>query len=136
VEEKMIALPLSVAALAAISASGIGTQAGELAWGFAGVWADPVFLWLIGIGTTLTIISIFAAIILLDARENSYCVPMERASSLVAGIVAAYLLHWIWGLRSPTPAEAIGAGILVAAIVLLSLAPRFAKARQARAETP
>jgi hypothetical protein len=36
VEEKMIALPLSVAALAAVSASGIGGQAGQLAFGFAG----------------------------------------------------------------------------------------------------
>ncbi|MDO6415251.1 hypothetical protein Q4F19_12735 [Sphingomonas sp. BIUV-7] len=136
VEEKMIALPLSVVALGAVSASGLGAQAGELGWGFLAVWSDPVIWWLAGIGFTLTIISIFAAIILLDPRENSYCVPMERASSLVAGIAAAYLLHWIWALKTPTPAETIGAAILVAAIVLLSLAPRFARKRQALAETP
>ncbi|CAN5406781.1 hypothetical protein BH09PSE4_BH09PSE4_03120 [soil metagenome] len=134
VEEKMIALPLSVAALGVLSASGIGGQAGELAWGFLKVWSDPVIVPLLAIGFTLTVISIFAAIILLDPRENSYCVPMERASSLIAGIAAAFLLHWLWGLRAPTGAETIGATILIGAIVLLSVAPRLGKA-QARAES-
>lgn len=127
VEEKMIALPLSVAALAALSASGIGAQAGELRWGFIGVWGDPVIWWLTAIAVTLTIISIFAAIILLDARENSYCVPLERASSLLAGIIAAFLLAWFWGLKAPTGAETIGALILIGAIVLLSVAPRLSR---------
>ena len=44
VEEKVFALPLSVAILAAISAAGFGNQAGELAWGFVSVWTDPVIL--------------------------------------------------------------------------------------------
>jgi drug/metabolite transporter (DMT)-like permease len=129
VEEKIVALPLSVVALALLAASGLGGQAGELSWGFGAVWSDPVIGWLFGLGLTLTIISVFAAIILLDPAENSYCVPMERASSLVAGIAAAFLLHWFWGLKAPTSAETIGAGILVAAIVLLSVAPRLAKRR-------
>jgi drug/metabolite transporter (DMT)-like permease len=135
VEEKLVALPMSVAALAILSWSGIGAQAGQLSWGFIAIWSDPVVWWLIGIGTSLTIISIFAAVILLDARENSYCVPLERASSLLAGIAAAYLLAWFWGLKAPTAAETIGASILVAAIILLSVAPRFSRAKVgARAE--
>lgn len=136
VEEKVIALPLSVVALAAISASGIGGQSSELSWGFISVWTDPVILPLIFIGATLTIISIFAIVILLDARENAYCVPLERAASLVAGVAAALILAWGWGLPHPRPAELTGAGILIGAIVLLSLAPRLAKkpAVPARAE--
>ncbi|MDB5670271.1 MAG: hypothetical protein JWO25_1230 [Alphaproteobacteria bacterium] len=77
------------------------------------------------IGITLTIISIFAIIILLDARENAYCVPLERAASLVAGIGGSVLLAWIWKLPMPRPAELVGAAILIAAIVLLSVAPRL-----------
>ncbi len=134
VEEKMIALPLSVAVLGAISASGIGGQSGELEWGFLRVWADPVIWPLFGIGFTLTIISVLAIIILLDARENAYCVPLERAASLVAGVGGALLLARFWGLPSPRPAELVGAGILIAAIVLLSVAPRLSTA-PARAET-
>lgn len=136
VEEKIFALPLSIAILAAISASGFGDQAGELEWGFFRVWTDPVIWPLIGIGVTLTIISIFAIVILLDARENAYCVPLERAASLVAGIGGSVLLAWIWGLKMPRGAELIGAGILIAAIVLLSVAPRLSARRvvPARAE--
>ncbi len=137
VEEKVIALPLSVAALAAVSASGIGGQANELGWGFVSVWTDPVILPLFFIGLTLTVISVFAIIILLDARENAYCVPLERAASLIAGVGAALILAWGWGLPTPRPAELIGATILIGAIVLLSVAPRLAKKPvvPARAET-
>lgn len=136
VEEKVIALPLSVAILAGISATGIGGQASQLSWGFLSVWTDPVILPLFLIGLTLTIISVFAIIILLDPRENAYCVPLERAASLVAGVGAALILAWGWGLKFPRPAELIGAGILIAAIVLLSVAPRLSKSVvRARAET-
>ena len=127
VEEKVVALPLSVAVLALISASGIGGQSSELSWGFVAVWSDPVIWPLLFIGLTLTIISVFAIIILLDPRENAYCVPLERAASLVAGIAASLIMAAVWGLKSPSPAELTGALILIAAIVLLSLAPRLSR---------
>jgi hypothetical protein len=127
VEEKIIALPLSVLALAALSASGLGSQAGELGWGFLEVWMDPVVWPLLGVAVTLTIVSVFAAMILLDARENSYCVPLERSSSLLAGIVAAFILHWGWGLAAPTGMEMVGATLLLLAIGLLYAAPRFSR---------
>jgi hypothetical protein len=135
VEEKLVALPLSVIVLALISASGIGGQSGELSWGFLAVWTDPVMWPLFGIAFTLTIISVLAIIILLDTRENAYCVPLERAASLVAGVGGSILLAWGWGLPMPRAAELLGAGILIAAIVLLSLAPRLSQ-RQARLEHP
>ncbi|MFD1787879.1 hypothetical protein ACFSC3_09860 [Sphingomonas floccifaciens] len=136
VEEKVLALPLSVLFLAIVSASGIGGQSSELSWGFLSVWTDPVIWPLFVIGLTLTVVSVFAIIILLDPRENAYCVPLERAASLVAGVGAALILAWGWGLKYPRPAELIGAGILIAAIVLLSVAPRLAArpVRAARAE--
>lgn len=132
VEEKIIALPLSVAILAIVSASGIGGQSGELAWGFIAVWRDPVLADLFLIGATLTVISVLAIIILLDPRENAYCVPLERAASLLAGVGGSVLLAWFWGGRMPREAELAGAGILIAAIVLLSLAPRLAGGRGLR----
>ena len=130
VEEKLIALPMSVVALAAVSLAGFGTQADELAWGFTRAWSDPVFALLAGSGFTLTIISVFAAIILLNPRENSYCVPLERSSSLLAGLAAAFVLHWVWGQPRPTQMELAGAALLLVAILLLTFAPKFsARAR-------
>ena len=134
VEEKMVALPMSVIILGFISASGIGGQSGQLTWGFFAVWTDPVLADLFWIGGTLTVISVLAIIILLDPRENAYCVPLERAASLVAGIGGSVLLAWFWGLKMPRYAELTGAAILVGAIVLLSLAPRMAARAQARSE--
>lgn len=125
VEEKIIALPLSVVALAVISASGIGGQSDELSWGFVHVWTDPVMLELLAIGGTLTLISIVSIIILLDPRENAYCVPLERAASLVAGVGGSVLLALFWQGEMPSNAELVGAVILIAAIALLSLAPRY-----------
>lgn len=136
VEEKMIALPMSVVILAGVSASGIGGQAGELAWGFIAVWDDPVLVDLFWIGATLTVISVLAIIILLDPRENAYCVPLERAASLIAGIGGSALLAWFWGQRMPRDAELIGAGVLIGAIALLSVAPRLAARKQAFGEAP
>jgi hypothetical protein len=136
VEEKVIALPASVVILALISAAGLGDQADELSFGFIGVWADPVMIWLAMIAFTLTVVSVFSVIILLDARENAYCVPLERASSLIAGVAGSAILAAIWGLRAPSAAEYWGAAILIAAIVLLAVAPRFSSSlRMARAES-
>jgi hypothetical protein len=127
VEEKVIALPMSIAVLAALSFAGLGNQADELSFGFTAVWSDPVIWPLIGIAVSLTIVSVFAAVILLAPNENSYCVPLERSASLLAGLAAAYILHWGWGLPSPTGAELAGASMLIGAIALLTLAPRYSK---------
>ncbi|MBK7115371.1 MAG: hypothetical protein IPH71_04970 [Proteobacteria bacterium] len=128
-EEKLIALPMSVAALAAVGFMGLGSQADELSWGFTRAWSDPVVMLLAGGGFTLTIISVFAAIILLNPRENSYCVPLERSSSLLAGLAAAYVLHAFWNQPAPTGSELIGAALLLGAILLLTVAPRFERPR-------
>src|SRR6478609_5412189 len=133
VEEKVIALPMSILALAALSLAGLGTQGGELAWGFTAAWTDPAIWPLAGSAVSLTVISVFAAIILLSPQENSYCVPLERSSSLLAGLGAAWLLHLFWGQARPTGAEMLGAALLLGAIVLLTLAPRHAL-RRSRAQ--
>jgi len=131
VEEKVVALPLAVGFLALVSASGIGGQSNELYWGFVEVWSDPVIWPILSIGITLTMISVAAIIILLDPHENAYCVPLERAASLLAGVAGSVLLAWFWGGSMPAGSELIGAAILIGAIALLSLAPRWSKGRRA-----
>ena len=133
VEEKIIALPFAVAVLALLSVLGLGGQSGELRFGFVQVWSDPVIWQIVWIGLTLTVLSVLSIMILLDPRENAYCVPLERAASLIAGVGGAVLMAWLWGQTMPRSSELIGAAILIAAICVLSLAPRLS-ARSARAE--
>lgn len=71
-------------------------------------------------------IGVVAIVILLDPHENAYCVPLERAASLLAGAGAAVLLAWFFAGKMPRPAELTGAAMLIGAIVLLSAAPRLA----------
>jgi hypothetical protein len=128
VEEKIVAIPVAVIVLAALSVVDFGAQAGQLGFGFIGVWTSNQMGWILALSALLVLISVVAILILLDKRENTFCVPLERSASVLAGIVAAYILaHLSLGPR-PTPAELGGALLLVTAIVVLSLGPRFSRA--------
>lgn len=133
VEEKIVALPFAVAVLALLSVLGLGGQSGELRFGFVQVWSDPAIWQIVWIGLTLTVLSVLSIVILLDPRENAFCVPLERAASLIAGVGGAVLMAWLWGQKMPRSSELVGAAILIAAIIVLSLASRLS-ARSARAE--
>lgn len=127
VEEKIVGIPLAVLALAVISLVGVGSQGGELGWGFSEVWVSDQLPWLALIAVFLFLVSVFAAVILLDKRENTFCVPLERSASILAGILAAFLLAYFGGLPYPRTAELFGAGLLVIAVVILSVGPHLGR---------
>jgi hypothetical protein len=121
VEEKLVALPLGLVALVSIIALGSDVPGGLA--GIIGIaWTPQLLAAALAMGITMTLASLLTSLILLGARENSFCVPLERASSLLAGMVAAWLLHWHWHELAPTGAEMTGAGLLFAAIAVLKLA--------------
>jgi drug/metabolite transporter (DMT)-like permease len=126
VEEKMVAMPLAVVMLAAVALTPFA-QGADLSWGFAAVWTSSALPLIVMLSFTFFLVSVFSALILLDKRENTFCVPFERAGSIVAGIVAAFLLAIFFGEKYPTPAEVTGSSLLILAILLLSFAPRFAR---------
>jgi hypothetical protein len=77
--------------------------------------------WPLLIGVLSQGTGIFGALVLLDKRENTFSVPVNRASSLLAGVTAT-LAMWGLGLGKPLDwKEAVGAGLVIAAIVVLSL---------------
>jgi drug/metabolite transporter (DMT)-like permease len=127
VEEKIVAIPLAVFILALLSSVNFGTQSGQLGFGFVGVWSSGQMTPLLILSMLLFVISIFSIMILIDQRENTFCVPIERSSSILAGIAAAYVLASMSLGPAPTPAEITGALLLIAAIVLLSTGPRFSR---------
>lgn len=133
-EEKIIGFPVAIGAMALIAFTGNSPQARELAWGFTGIWTSPQLIWVAIAGLMVCFTGVTAAVILLDGRENSYCVPLERSASILAGIGGSVVLALWLGGRMPTQAEFFGAGVLIVAMFVLSLAPRAAARREALKE--
>jgi drug/metabolite transporter (DMT)-like permease len=125
VEEKLVGIPLAVLFLALLSGVGEGKAGSQLSFGFIDVWTSSQLGAISVLSVLLFIVSIFSVVILLDKRENSFCVPMERSASILAGVIGSFVLAVFFGHKSPTSAELFGALLLVAAIVLLSIGPRF-----------
>jgi len=131
VEEQMVATPAVLLALLAVAVLGGGEGiAGELRagfttfWGRAGVVPLALFVGLMSQGT-----GIFGGLILLDRRENSFCVPVNRSSSILAGLIASGILWAGLGASAPSGAQLVGAGLILAAIGALSLPPLLSKDR-------
>lgn len=130
VEERIVSVPLSIIVLMAIAFFVPGKQANELHAGFVHVWSSDAIWMLILQSVALFVITIVSALILLDKHENTYCVPLERAGSIIAGVIAAYVLAIFFGLPYPTKAELIGAALLAIAVVVLSIGPRLGQKAQ------
>ena len=130
VEEQMVAYPVAVLMLAIVALAGHSSAMLQLRWGFTDIWGQPALLDLLPLGAMTAVIGVIAAFILLDKRENTFCVPLERSASILGGVMAAYVLAWMYGFPLPTNAELVGVTILVVAIVVLSFGPKFESRRR------
>lgn len=72
------------------------------------------------IGVAYALLYMFGTLIYLDRRENTFCIPLNRCSSLIAGVAATFALH-TW-LDAPVPAwfELTGVGMIIIALMFLS----------------
>jgi hypothetical protein len=127
VEEQLVAYPLALAILGALALRGGVKPLLELRWGFTELWTQSVAWSVVPLGVMVAALGVVAAFILLDKRENTYCVPLERSASVMGGVIAAYALSRVKGYPAPTSAELIGVGLLIAAIVVLSFGPRLGR---------
>ena len=131
VEEQMVATPAVMVALALVALIGQGEVMLEVRAGFTtfpldgGVIHLAMIIGLLSQGT-----GICGGLILLDKRENTFSVPVNRCSSILAGVVAAWLLTLFLGNDPPSAHKMAGAGLIVCAILFLSIPPLFAKAKQ------
>ncbi|MHB8875723.1 MAG: hypothetical protein ACYC8T_18715 [Myxococcaceae bacterium] len=132
VEEQMVATPAIVLTLIACALIGEGQMMQDIRQGFVGFRTSGVMVELIVIGVLSQGTGIFGGLILLDRRENSFCVPVNRASSILAGVVASYALSVLLGMKPVGSRDLIGALLVIGAIVALTL-PGVLKARAARA---
>ncbi len=127
-EEQLLATPLAITGVALIGLLGRGTQAEQIRWGFASVWASPALPLLALIAALACLQSVLGAAILLSPQENTLCVALERAGSVLGGVAAAFWLRQFYAQPAPTPAELAGSSLLILAIALLSIAPRVVHA--------
>ncbi len=120
-EEQMVATPALMLMLGLLALWDAGPVTGAVRDGFTSFFQRGVTLPAIAVGLFSLGTGIFGGLILLDRRENTFCVPVNRASSILAGIAASLLLHGLVGLRLPSVHQWAGAGLIVAAILVLSL---------------
>ncbi|MCO4763930.1 MAG: hypothetical protein KC502_20620 [Myxococcales bacterium] len=121
VEEQMVATPLVLTALlitAAISDVGI---AGQIRHGITHLPWTAALLPVVLLGILSQGTGVFGGLILLDKRENSFCVPVNRSSSILAGVLASFVLMMWLDLPMPGHAQLLGAGLIIVAVLFLSL---------------
>lgn len=122
VEEQMVATPVIVLFLGALAWIGHGETMLEVRRGFTGIWGSDAVTASIVIGLLSQGTGIFGALILLDGRENAFCVPVNRASSVIAGVLASWSLAMLGYAHGIATSEVIGAGFIFAAIAVLAAA--------------
>jgi hypothetical protein len=129
VEEQMVATPVLVLFLVACALIGEGAFMQQVRDGFTtfldrGVLLEAILIGLFSQGT-----GVFGGLVLLDKRENTYSVPVNRCSSILAGVVASYFLMLWMGGSGPSSHELVGALLIVQAILFLTLPLLLAKRR-------
>ena len=129
-EEQMVAAPILLLMLGLVALLGGGRGiAPALQEGFTAYWGEP-FLWsiiLLGLFSQGT--GIFGSLIFLDKRENAYCVPVNRSSSVLAGVLASVWVAQAADQSLPSGSQLIGAAIIIVAIMFLSIPPLVEKRR-------
>ena len=133
VEETGVAAVALTAVPALVAVVGRGEIPGQLRDGFTSfihsdlVW--PAFL----IGLLYACLYMFGTGIYIDARENTFCISLNRCSSLVSGLVASFALTVLLGCTPPTGPQLVGAVIILSALVLLMVSTYKAYRFAARA---
>jgi phosphate/phosphite/phosphonate ABC transporter binding protein len=123
VEEQLVSAPALLVFLAVAAATGVGSFGAELREGFVGVadWPIGVIALVIVIGVTSQGTGIFGGLVLLDRRENTFSIPVNRASSVLAGVVASAFIWVVFSGKPPPASDLFGAAIMTGAILVLSL---------------
>lgn len=123
VEEQMASAPWLILLLGLGAAAGPDAVAQPLRYGFSAFLATPAALAAFGVGLLYAGLSVFGSLIYVDHREYTFCVPVNRAASLLAGIVATYGLMFLAGLPAPSPLQLSAGALVLTALLVLARAP-------------
>ncbi|MDX9722168.1 MAG: hypothetical protein RBU37_15610 [Myxococcota bacterium] len=136
VEEQLVGTPSVLMLLGLFAIIGGNPQFEMLRSGFTDFWSRPpsilVIAVIVGICSQFT--GVFGALVLLDKSENAFAVPVNRCSSVLAGVVASFVLFFFFDLKLPSAYNLAGAGIIIAAIFFLTIPPMIEKRKRRQAE--
>jgi protein-tyrosine-phosphatase len=118
-EETLVAAVALTTVPALFALMGHGEIMLELRAGFTTFFTGPLVVPALLIGVLYGCLYPFGTGIYLDRRENTYCIPLNRCSSLLSGLVASFVLTWFLGLRPPSGYQLTGAGIILTALAIL-----------------
>ncbi|MFH1679672.1 MAG: hypothetical protein ABIH26_03400 [Candidatus Eisenbacteria bacterium] len=135
VEEQMVATPFLMVLLALVALFGRGEMAGQVRAGFGGLPGAHAVAYVVLAGIFSQGTGIFGTLIYLDRRENTFCIPVNRSSSILAGVLASFTLAILFGRRPPSAHELAGALLVIFAILFLSLPAILGRRRLASDKT-
>ncbi|RKH61975.1 hypothetical protein [Corallococcus llansteffanensis] len=135
VEEQMVATPALLVLLALWALTGVGSAAAQLREGFLGMSTRPTLPIELAVGLLSQAGGIFGGLVLLDPRENTFTVPVNRASSVFAGVGATLALSLLLGLPGVGATDLAGAALVSVAVGVLAV-PGVLAARRRQAVSP
>jgi protein-tyrosine-phosphatase len=120
-EEQISSAVILCVAVALLALIGAGAELGTLRDGFSPgfVFSEQGGLALL-IGLFYSMLYVFGTLIYLDPREYSWAVPVNRCSSVLSVLVAAYSLAWLFGIEPPGTETLVATGFVLAAVAALS----------------
>ncbi len=124
VEEQMVAAPsvlLLMGLLALVLGGGDSGPFYLLREGFVSIWSTPIWGWVVLVGLFSYGTGLFGTLVLLDRSETAFAVPVNRSSSVLAGVCASLLLYFILDLKLPSNYQFAAAGVILVAILFLSI---------------
>jgi drug/metabolite transporter (DMT)-like permease len=120
VEEQIVAASLLLAIPIIFALIGQGQIMSELRQGFATFFTSGITAPGLLIGALYACLYFFGTLIYLDARENTFCIPLNRASSLLAGVFATFALANLFNQPPPGAAQLVSCALIIAALLFLS----------------
>lgn len=129
IEEMLAAMSVLLVVPLILALIGQGTIMQELRYGFTTFIQSNLAIPALIIGALYSCLYIFGTRIYLDHRENTFCIPINRCSSLLAGVVASFILGFIFNESFVSSMQLISASVLIISILFLSY-PAFSKKEQ------
>lgn len=130
VEEQLIAAPLLVLGLFVFALFGTGNIASEVSYGFFEIWSHPMLHMVILSGILSQGVGVFGGLVLLDKSENTYSVPVNRCSSILAGVFASLSLWLIYDKTPPSIYQFVGASLIIMAVLFLTIPKALEKMKR------